>query len=509
MKKTDKEKTRRSLTESQGGSSAISKLNNERAGGGESKRIGFDLNYLFSALLTALVALMSAGMVLYFGYHLVNTFTSDVTAAPAYEITENEYRRAQGYIFRSEEPVISYQQGTPDYRVEDASRLAVDDLICDIYTSIAEDVRTEIALIDREIELLEASIDPGVITSGLPEAIVEAKDEYRSIMNLLAEGRYSDAAAAADAFRAALNRVEWLDGNTEDFKKILSELLARRSALLASYGRKIGSANADTVGYFFKNTDGYEEIFLPSLLSDISMGGFAQLIESEPADVSMNVGKMIYDSKWYICIPLGADSAKGFAEGERYNIIFNDNAGLSISMLLERLVLDLDDHDADGDRAEALLVFSTREMPKGFSYYRIQDVSIEFAAHKGYRIPISALRYYDGMTGVYVLNGGYVFFRRVEVIYEGNGYFIAADYSDAEPGRPLTYTTLGFSDFGKFDDYASLHATAQANGWEKENHDNGGIPIPKGLTLKYFYHLGDLEQVILTGRDLYHGKVLD
>ena len=405
--------------------------------------------------------------------------------------------------------MISYQNGTPDYRVEDGARIGVDELICDIYSAIADDVKAQIAEIDREIALLEASIDPGVVTSGLPEAIVDAKDEYRNIMSLLSQGKYSDAAARADSFRSALNRVEWLDGNTEDFKKILSELLARRSGLLASYGKKIGSSNSDTVGYFFKDTDGYEEIFLPSLLKDITVGGFAELLQSEPDSTEKNVGKMIYDSKWYICIPLGADSAKGFVEGKSYNIIFNDNAGLTISMLLERLVLDLDDYDKDGDRGEALLIFSTRQMPADFSYYRTQDVSIEFAAHNGYRIPISALRHYDGMTGVYVLNGGYVFFRRVEVIYEGNGYFIAADYSDAEPGRPLTYTSLGFSDFGKFDDYASLHATAEAYGWEKEIHDNGGIPIPKGLTLKYFYHLGDLEQVILTGRDLYHGKVLD
>ena len=85
----------------------------------------------------------------------------------------------------------------------------------------------------------------------------------------------------------------------------------------------------------------------------------------------------------------------------------------------------------------------------------------------------------------------------------------AADYADAEPGKPLTYTSLGFSDHGKIDDYASLHAFAEGLGLEKTIYDNGGIPVPKGRTLRYFYHLNDLEQIILTGRDLYHGKALD
>ena len=148
-------------------------------------------------------------------------------------------------------------------------------------------------------------------------------------------------------------------------------------------------------------------------------------------------------------------------------------------------------------------------MPQNFSYLRVQDVSVELAQYRGYRIPISALRYHEGMTGVYTLAGGYVMFRQIDVIYEGNGYVIAADYSVAEPGKPLTYTCLGFDEDGKLGDYESLHTFAEERGWEKKIYDNGGIPVPKGDTLRYFYHLDDLEQVILTGKDLYHGKALD
>ena len=92
---------------------------------------------------------------------------------------------------------------------------------------------------------------------------------------------------------------------------------------------------------------------------------------------------------------------------------------------------------------------------------------------------------------------------------ESDGYCIAADYADAEPGKPLTYTALGFSDSGKLDDYSSLHAFAEGLGLEKTVYDNGGIPVIKDQALRYFYHLGDLEQIILTGKDLYHGKALD
>ena len=471
------------------------------------KRLGFDLNYLFSALLAAAVALASVGLVFYFGYHFVDSLTSDVTTAPAFDVTESEYRRSSGYIFRSDAQILKYDSGTPDYKMPDGSRVGIGEELCDIYAAITEDVRRRIAEIDREIALIESSLDTGVIETGLPEALAGARESYTELMKLIASGEYGDAAALSDSLLGSLQRLEILKNGASDANARLAALKGERSSLIATYGKKTATLSSDSIGYFFRDCDGYEAIFDPALLDGITVGGFAELTELEPADVTGAVGKMISDPKWYLCVPL--DSGEGFLEGRKYNVVFNDNGARKLSMTLERLVLDLDDHDADGNRSEALLIFSSKEMPREFSYLRVQDVSVEMAEYNGYRIPQSAVRYYDGMTGVYTLVGGYVFFRQIDVIYEGSGYVIAADYSVAEPGKPLTYTCLGFDEDGKLGDYESLHSYAAENGWEKKIYDNGGIPVPKGDTLRYFYHLNDLEQVILTGKDLYHGKALD
>ncbi len=488
--------------------SNITQVNNE-AQPETKRRIGIDFSYLFSALLTALVALASIGLVVYFGYHLVRSFTTDITTAPALDITESEYRRGTGYIFRSEENITTDLRGTPDYKVADGERIGVGELICELYTSMTDEAVAEIAAIDREIALLESVLDTGVIETGIPEALGSANDAYNKIMAHLARGEYAEAEALTDSFRTSLARLNMLEGGGKDIEYKISTLLAERSGLIATYGKRTGSINSDTVGYFFKDTDGYEDIFDPALLSEITVGGFAELIEREPADVSNTVGKLLDDPKWYICVPLSSADAKGFAEGATHNVIFNDNSALKLEMLLERVVLDLDDHDGDGNRAEALLIFSSKEIPRDLKYLRAQDVSIELCSYSGYRIPMSAVRYYDGMTGVYTLNGGYVFFRRINVLYEGAGYCIAEDYADAEPGRPLTYEVLGFSEDCTLDSYASMHVLAEKYGWEKKVYDNGGIPLVKGRTLRYFFHLNDLEQVIITGKDLYHGKALD
>ena len=95
--------------------SDIVKFNNERAKKREG-RLGFDFSYLFSALLTVAVAFLSVGLVVYFGYHLVDYFKTDVTYAPAYLVTEIEYRHGTGYIFREEEVIGSTASGDRERR---------------------------------------------------------------------------------------------------------------------------------------------------------------------------------------------------------------------------------------------------------------------------------------------------------------------------------------------------------------------------------------------------------
>ena len=61
---------------------------------------------------------------------------------------------------------------------------------------------------------------------------------------------------------------------------------------------------------------------------------------------------------------------------------------------------------------------------------------------------------------------------------------------------------------GLLGDYVSLHRYAAKKGWERRNYDNGGTPVKYGTKEDYYYYLDELEDIILTGRNLYDGKAL-
>ena len=68
-----------------------------------------------------------------------------------------------------------------------------------------------------------------------------------------------------------------------------------------------------------------------------------------------------------------------------------------------------------------ILIFVCTDMPLGFSYTRYQSVSIVIGETTGFRLPITAIRQLNGVTGVYVLKGRVVEFREISPVLMTDG----------------------------------------------------------------------------------------
>jgi hypothetical protein len=62
---------------------------------------------------------------------------------------------------------------------------------------------------------------------------------------------------------------------------------------------------------------------------------------------------------------------------------------------------------------------------------RVLEAQLLVDSVSGYRVPDKALRQHKGFDGVYVLSSSEVIWRRVNVLYRGEGYAVVAerDYS--------------------------------------------------------------------------------
>ena len=82
-----------------------------------------------------------------------------------------------------------------------------------------------------------------------------------------------------------------------------------------------------------------------------------------------------------------------------------------------------------------VIVFSANTMPEGFSLPRLLRVETVVERVHGYRVPEEALVTLtsdagESVTGVYILAGNVVEFRKLSIIAERKGYVIAATYEE-------------------------------------------------------------------------------
>ncbi len=460
-----------------------------------------DLSYIFTALLQIFVALGAMTLVVYFGYHTVTAFTSSVTTTPAYTIEHSAYTDSTAYIIRDEAPIkTSFVSGFADYRVSNGERVGKGEIICDIYPAAEETLRRQIGAIDEEIALLEDVLASAAASGSISAVGKRVSADYTALMSALYGGELADAVRLSDSLRGSLTALAALSGEADGVNTRLTELKEQRASTLTMLGGSIGKTSAPSIGYFFAECDGYENVFTPELIKKFSTEAFYTAVNTAPEQASF-IGKIVNSAKWYVAAPMSASQSKNYTVGQSYRLTFPDNGGYVIKMTLEKFAYD--------EEGGAILLFSSSDIPSDFLYMRAQRVRVEYRVFNGYRIPIEAVRHYDGMTGVYTLHGGYVYFRRINVLYEGEGYYIVSKYADIEKGKPKTFRVLGFNPDGVLHEYDSIFTVAEKLGLEKTVHNNGGTPLKYGYSAPYFYHLADLEEIIIAGNDLYHGKVLD
>lgn len=391
----------------------------------------FDKNYLIRALTAFLTAMFALGMIFYISYHLADRFKADLKLINAEEKTVVRHIQSSAYLFRDE--IVLYTSGrntgcvTP--AVSDGERVSINQRVADLYNYTSPEAEKRIAEIDKQIDLLEQSKIENLAvqnTSGLDSEIYQ---KIETIRRNSEEGRYGDALSLRADLLVSIKKKEILTGGVQNFEGQIDLLLAERAELTAKLGTCLESVVSPCAGYFYSEVDGYEGIFDVKKLDSLTYDDFVQLAEAEASPVNSSAaGKIARDFRWYIACPMTKADASYFEMGQYYKVAFPYN-NTTLNMKLTSVI-----GEAGGDGAVA--VFECRMLPEIFDYSRMQPVQICATDYTGFEIPVSALRVEKGMEGVYVLDEVTIRFRRVNIVYEYDGYYLCVGSVDAPVDVP-------------------------------------------------------------------------
>lgn len=181
-------------------------------------------------------------------------------------------------------------------------------------------------------------------------------------------------------------------------------------------------------GTFSTAVDGYESL-TPDMLEDLSPSGVDALAAQQRSVESGAIGKLITSQTWYYAAKLSDDDGARLQAGEEVTADFGRYLAQPVTLRVERVSAP-----ENGQRA---VLFSCEQELSSTLTFRQVTVDIEFASHSGLRVPTQAL-YTDDDGGkyVYVYTVMYVEKKPVNVVYEGDGYvLVSVDPADSDALR--------------------------------------------------------------------------
>ncbi len=395
-----------------------------------------DKKYLMRIAGYIALAIAAVILIVDIAYQMTGSMVDSVETIPVALVKEDRTVNADGYIVRNEVPVEFTSDGLLTYTVTDGTRVSSGDTVAEVYGGDAGQSEQLEKLNDavRQRQLLDEAITKkgSYSPSAVDREIARLKGE---IDRQTAEGDTVGLIPLTESLQVMLYIRELKVGN--DLSEVKTAMDEEIDRLKESVGGALSAVKSTRTGYYFSSCDGYESYLTVEALESADPDELRTLLnrETEPEETHGTAGKIVTDYKWCVMMEIPVSSARELAEGRQYSVGFSELGDETLSMNLDRLIME---YGSD----TAILIFSCTEMPADFSYTRYQSVSVVIGETDGYRIPVGSLRELNGITGVYVMRGSVVEFREIAPVLLSDGAVLVD--ANAEPTGE--YPMLGYYD---------------------------------------------------------------
>ena len=390
------------------------------------------------SVITFAMAAIAVALVIYFGFYVAKVFSEPYTTALAYTYTSNDSAEAVGILVR-QETVLPAQTGIVDVTRSEGEKVGVGQSVAQVYRdSQAQTNQADLEALADQIQLLEYSSDGGGVDSAakLDENILQAVTALHAASGV---GDYNQLEDQVRTLKSTVLKRGYVYGNglgSEELTQKLNDLKSQYAALKQQTSSSTSSVRAPQSGVFSTLVDGYETAVTPQTVFQLTPSSLSALLAGQGKEAGGGMGKLITSTRWYFAAALPVSVAERLKEGSTATLRFSGDFDQDIDMRVDQI------GEAEGDKS--VVVFSTDRYLSQTTLLRQQTAELIFNSWSGLRIPKQALRmekstYTDKETGqevqnnrlgVYAMLGGRAEFKTVEVVTEGDDYYVVRSTTD-------------------------------------------------------------------------------
>lgn len=367
---------------------------------------------------TVLKVVLALIIIVFLGAQIYASVYNPITTQSAQFETATDGLQITGYVIRKETVIKNSSSGTLHFLISDGERVAKGGTLADIYNSDSASLTVNkiVSLNERIKDFEEIEAYNNVQAPDIALANTKVNTALCELIYNSGAGNYSAFLSDSNDLISAVNRRQAITGEQTDFSGQLSELKSQLSELNSSLPSPIGSVKSGLSGYFVSSVDGYEDVLLPDKLDQITPDFLDNIKSQKPSDDA--IGKVVSDYEWYIAAKVKINDSLKYKQGDSLKI----NTGIKASPVLNVTVKQINISASGGD---AVIIFACSQMNSKLAGMRSGNMTVITKQYSGLKVSKDALRVMDGKTtGVYVVSGLTVKFVKVDIIYRNEDYII-------------------------------------------------------------------------------------
>lgn len=414
-----------------------------------------------------LLAVVTLGVLGYFAIQAVRYFGDPLTTTLAYPYEVQMTTALSGYVVREETVLPDDTSGLLQLQRAEGERVSAGGVIAVAYADQATlDRQQEIQSLETQIEQLQYAADAALgaeVSLRLDTQILQDIIDYRTA---LAADRLDQAEDCGQSLRSLVLKRDYTYSDTTDFSAQVAELQSQLNQLRSQTGASTRRITAPQAGLYSAVVDGYETVLTPQALETLIPSQFSEL---EPdTSVSSTVGKLILGDTWYYAAVMDQEEAQLLQESGSLQLRFAKGIGQDLDVSLTRV--------SEPEDGRVVAVFRGNTYLSELTLLRRQSAEVIRETESGIRVPIEAVRLVEetvtgedgtettvSRTGVYCIVGLEARFKPVDVVYQNEEFALVRSSLEGADGM----------------------TTAQEE-----------IRLREG------------DEVIVTARDLYDGKII-
>lgn len=409
------------------------------------------MNEITTRILKILLLVFAVVMASTIFYHLLFQ-DYETENATYYEVTD--FSAFQGVYVRGETVQRYHGTGAVRYCVEDGAKLGVGSVIAEVYSGEEQiDLRRRIADKEAELAMLRQIENPGTSENAQPAKLSALiAEQYKSLIRLRERGRLSEMAQGTQNLNVLMGTYEKITNPSIDYNSRIVALEDEIERLNAQLDTPDQIIRANKSAYFISYVDGYEDKLRPEQIRQLTPEQLAEVKDDplplEQAGLGEPIGKLVDSYEWYIA---------GVFDNTKMRLSDDDYVTVRLESVPESLKVQVVSLISSGDVKKTQAIFRCEQMTHDVVQHRTERVEILRDTVEGIRVPRSAIRFkaldvehkdeqgnvtvtQEDCIGVYVLVGEAPEFRRLDVVYEDEDYYLSA--LDAGSGFVALYDDL-------------------------------------------------------------------